>query len=269
MAAYYNENDPFAAARLRELSRAGLIADGEVDERSIEDVDANDVAGFRQCHWFAGIGGWSYALRLAGWPDDKPVWTGSCPCQPFSRAGRGRGFDDPRHLWPEFHRLIRERRPPVVLGEQVAGPAGRTWWDAVSVDLEHAGYAVGAADLCAAGVGAPHIRQRLYWCAVAETRGLGDSDGDGCLQGTRHPTPVGYGHPVAATGGDGWHGATAGIWRDVDWICCMDGNWRPVKPGLVPLVDGTPGRTALLRAIGNAIVPQVAAEFIKTVMEVT
>jgi len=89
LTAYYNEIDPFAAEWLRQLIKDGLIADGEVDERSIEDVTPNELAGFTQCHFFAGIGGWSYALRLAGWPDDQPVWTGSCPCQPFSTAGKG------------------------------------------------------------------------------------------------------------------------------------------------------------------------------------
>ena len=67
MTAYYNEFDPFAAAWLRELIAAGLVASGDVDERSIVDVQAGDVAGYAQCHFFAGIGGWSYALRLAGW----------------------------------------------------------------------------------------------------------------------------------------------------------------------------------------------------------
>jgi len=167
VAAYYNENDPNAAAWLRALIAAGLIADGVVDERSIVDVKANDLAGYEQCHFFAGIGGWSYALRLAGVPDDAPIWTGSCPCQPFSVAGKGLGTADERHLWPEFYRLISERRPSVCFGEQVAAKAGREWLAGVRVDLEAVGYAVGAADLCAAGVGAPHIRQRLYWVADA------------------------------------------------------------------------------------------------------
>lgn len=100
---YYNEFDPGAAAWLRELIRAGLIADGEVDERSILDVSADDLRGFTQVHFFAGIGGWSYALRLAGWPDDRPVWTGSPPCQPFSAAGKQKGRDDARHLAPPFY----------------------------------------------------------------------------------------------------------------------------------------------------------------------
>jgi DNA (cytosine-5)-methyltransferase 1 len=163
MVSYYNEIDPYAAQWLRNLIANKLIADGDVDERSIRDVAAADLRSYTQCHFFAGIGVWSYALRLAGWPDDRPVWTGSCPCQPFSAAGQGKGFDDDRHLWPEFHRLIAECRPPVVFGEQVASKDGLGWLDTVHTDMEASGYAVGAADLCAAGVGAPHIRQRLWF----------------------------------------------------------------------------------------------------------
>lgn len=165
MKVYYNENDKFAAAWLRELMTDGLIPQGDIDTRSIEDVRGEDVREYDQCHFFAGIGGWAYALNLAGWRG--PVWTGSCPCQPFSAAGKRQGVNDKRHLWPQFHRLISERRPPVVFGEQVASKDGRLWLAGVRSDLEALGYGVGAADLCAAGVGAPHIRQRLYWVADA------------------------------------------------------------------------------------------------------
>ena len=182
----YNEIDPFAAAWLRELVRSGHIAEGAVNEQSIVGLDPVDVASATQFHTFAGIGVWSHALRLAGWPDDRPVWTGSCPCQPFSAAGKRGGFEDERHLWPAWFRLIRECRPPVIFGEQVASRDGLAWLDAVYADLEGEGYAVGAVDLCAAGVGAPHIRQRLFLVAERVDHALGArleghaGHGDGC-----------------------------------------------------------------------------------------
>ena len=165
MTAYYNVYDKFAAQWLRELIKMGAIAPGYVDERSIEDVTPNDLKGFTQCHFFAGIGVWSYALRQAGWPDNRPVWTGSCPCQPFSSAGKGAGFTDERHLWLAFYHLISQCKPTVVFGEQVASKDGLGWLDLVHTDLEEAGYAFGANDLCAAGFGGPHIRQRLFFVA--------------------------------------------------------------------------------------------------------
>ena len=167
MTAYYNEIDPYAAAWLRNLIAVGHIALGDVDERSIEEVSADDLKGYDQCHFFAGIGGWSYALRLAGWPDDRPVWTGSCPCQPFSLAGKRHGTNDPRHLWPAWFGLIRERRPYCLFGEQVPGAIGQGWLDGICRDLEGENYAVGSLVLGAHSVGAPHIRQRLFWVADA------------------------------------------------------------------------------------------------------
>jgi len=165
MSAFYNENDPGKAEWLRNLMAADVIAPGVVDERDIRDITPAELAGYTQCHFFAGVGIWSYALRQAGWADDRPVWTGSCPCQPFSSAGQRKGTGDERHLWPAFFHLISQCAPAVVFGEQVASPDGLAWLDLVQADMEGAGYALGAVDTCAAGFGAPHIRQRLYFGA--------------------------------------------------------------------------------------------------------
>lgn len=175
MSAYYNEIDPFAAQWLRNLIDAGHIAPGVVDTRSIEEVTADDLKGFTQCHFFAGIGVWSYALRRAGWPDDRPVWTGSCPCQPFSACGSRKGKDDERHLFPTWFQLIQECSPVAIFGEQVASRDGLDWLDDVQLKLENADYAFAAFDLCAAGFGAPHIRQRLFWVADAHSE-IGNGD---------------------------------------------------------------------------------------------
>lgn len=235
MAAYYNENNPHAAQWLRNLIAAGHIAPGYVDERSIEDVRWDDLH-YTQCHFFAGIGGWSLALRLAGWPDSHHVWTGSCPCQPFSVAGKGEAFGDARHLWPVWARLISQCRPAIVFGEQVASPAGVRWADRVAQDLEAEGYAFGTAILPASSVGSPHQRDRFYFTANA-----GGTDAAGRHEDRRRlPVPTPNARPESYA------------------------DWNGGRARYSELDDGLPGdmAKAIAGGFGNAIVPQLAAEFI-------
>ena len=219
---YYNDNDPKACAWLRELIAAGEIAPGHVDERSILEIKPDDLAGFDQCHFFAGIGGWALALRWAGLGDAAGIWSGSCPCQPLSCAGKRQGHADERHLWPAFHDLIAKRRPATVFGEQVASKDGREWFAGVRLDLEGLGYACGGADLCAAGVGAPHRRQRLFWVADSDGR----DEGHGRLQrggehGQRAPdggvVRLGHAESLRERSGAEGQGGNGEGWVGVAW----------------------------------------------------
>ena len=309
----YNEIDSYPAQWIRNLIAAGHLPAGHVDETDIRELDHATLPP--TFHAFAGLGGWALALRMAGWPDTIPVWTGSCPCQPFSTAGRRQGFNDDRHLWPAWRDAIEQRSPSIIFGEQVASPAGRAWLSVVRADLEALGYAVGGADLCAASVGAPHIRQRLWFVAVAngerleglrvqlresvlETRGGGSTRivGDTGSPGSRgNPRAVlgaqaqgggrgrvsrGFSHESLAASatdlvGPGRpseprdHGEEqrASGWANADWIPCTDGKARPVESGTFPLAHGVPNRVGRVRAYGNAIVPQVAATFIRATIE--
>jgi DNA (cytosine-5)-methyltransferase 1 len=220
VSAFYNEIEPYCAAWLRNLIKAGLIEDGEVDERSIVDIRGDDLRGFDRVHFFAGIAGWDLALQLAGWPEGAEVWTGSCPCQPFSSAGKRLGFSDPRDLWPAWRDLIAERQPATIFGEQSA--QSPQWLSRLRSDLEALGYAVGAMPIEASSVGAGHARDRFWFVANADSEPL------------ERPTEP---------------------WSQRD-------PWAN-QPGMDRVAHGVPGRMAKLRALGNAIVPQVAAQFVR------
>ena len=163
--AFYNDTEPFVCDWIENRIALGEFPKGRVDRRSILDVQAEDLVGFTQLHFFCGLGGWPAALNQAGWPQYAPVVTASLPCQPFSAAGKGLGVKDERHLWPHFFTLMSSLKPPLLFGEQVASAAGREWMGHVCADLESIGYSFACVDMPASVVGAPHIRQRLFWTA--------------------------------------------------------------------------------------------------------
>ena len=279
---YYNEWDSFAAEWLKQLIKDGLIPDGEVDSRSIADVRPEDLKGFTQCHFFAGIGGWSRALQLAGWSSDRPVWTGSPPCQSFSTAGSRKGKDDERHLWPVFFDLIRECQPPTVFGEQVAAAIRFGWLDDLQNDFEAEGYASAAVVLPSGSIGAYHKRDRLFFTAkrVADSHNKRyewrSGDGRQAQRGSEHSGSVSMANSLGERP-EGFCGSgekritehsQIRFWEDSEVIYCRDGKYRtiPTQPALFPLAHGIPNRVGILRGAGNAIVPQAAAEIIKAVM---
>lgn len=294
MKIYYNEFDKDKCAALSQLMKDGLIAKGDIDDRSIREVQPGDVAGYDRCHFFAGIGLWEVALRLSGFNSEtrqskekanhRPIWTGSCPCQPYSTAGRQRAQEDDRHLWPEWFRLIKECRPSKVFGEQVAAAITYGWLDDVYQGLEAEGYAVGSVLLPASAVGAPHRRERVWFVGDAQHDGQyeatlcgGDAPTDDRGQEGENlsvqPAGAGGAVPVAYSVDAGLQGSAAesgrepgryaSPWDTGVWIESPDGLWRLVEPGIPLLANGFEQRVGVIHCAGDAIVPQVAAEFIR------
>ena len=185
--------------------------------------------------------------------------TGGFPCQPFSTAGNRRGKEDDRHLWPEMLRVVRECRPAWVLGENVAGFV-RMALDDVLADLEDEGYECRAFMVPAAGVGAPHFRDRVFVVArdsrsggvrphVADAlrqpgRDVGKNTGDGPKQG--NATDPGTGRLP---------GRRPPFWR--------------AEPRVGRMADGVPGRVdRRLKGLGNAVVPQQIQPFLDAIASI-
>lgn len=275
---------------------------------------------------FAGIGGFDLGLERAGWTcvaqvecepfalevlakhwPEVPRFTdvrsvsaesfppcdaivGGFPCQPHSVAGRQRGAEDDRNLWPEFLRLVADIRPRVVVGENVPG-LDRTMLAEVVSDLEALGYKVGVLGLAASSIGAPHRRERRFIAANSDgTRlegrvgaglreradqrpagahgaFLGDAESERVRAGLRDPEPTGFWRLEPADAGgrpaqpglghepDGVPGWLAGPGPGGAWPAAPgpQADWEAPRTGL-----GIEFRAAKLKALGNAIVPQVA-----------
>lgn len=157
---------------------------------------------------------------------------GGFPCQPISVAGRRLGEADPRWLWPEFARIVRVVRPKYVLVENVPGLLVRGMGGVLG-DLAALGYDAEWDCIPAAAVGAPHLRDRVFIVAYPhgydlQTRVFEPSRARATKPSTR---------------------------------------WGPDKPGVDRALDGVPRRVDRLRALGNAVVPQVAEWIGRMIME--
>jgi len=118
--------------------------------------------------------------RYGNWREEGVIITGGFPCQPYSAAGKRKGTEDDRHLWPEMLRIIREVSPDWVVGENVYGLvnwSGGLVFEQVQADLEACGYEVQPVILPACGVNAPHKRDRAWFIAHRSTRITGEKIG--------------------------------------------------------------------------------------------
>lgn len=284
------DNDPFAQAVLKKhWPEAPIYAD-------IRSLTA-DADRQRQLQPEGGKQG------EREWAGNVDLLTGGFPCQPFSAAGRRKGTEDDRHLWPEMLRVIREFNPRWIIAENVGGLitwSGGLVLEQVHTDLEAAGYEVQAFVIPAVAVGAPHRRDRVWIIAHAlGSDALGDA---GAFSGAKEKArlqernevgqlgkPSGVRDDAANSSGSRWRKGntkrsgprkrtspqekrgrfthSGGTW---------DEDWPAAAARLCALDDGLPGglarprgwRNAALKGAGNAIVPQVAAEIMAIIKEI-
>jgi len=201
---------------------------------------------------------------------------GGFPCQPVSLAGKGLAQEDPRWLWPEMARVVGLLRPRYLLVENVPGLIRRGLVDVIS-DLAEMGYDAEWELVSAAACGAPHLRERIF--VVGHTDSPRLEGHGGSLQGSREesspPPGVQSGEEVAnpyCSTGDGSWPTGEKVFRSeaVERLgrrSCGDGSFWAVEPDVGRVAHGVPNRLAQLRALGNAVVPQVAEAVGRMILE--
>jgi len=205
------------------------------------------------------------------------VICGGYPCQPFSTAGQRRGQEDDRHLWPEFNRLVAELRPTWVIGENVAGHISMGLDDVLS-DLEGQGYAARTFVIPACAVSAPHRRDRVWTVAHApqlQRNGSGEYRQSSERQIPEFGKRIGP-QPLAHANNAGSQGrAQAGNAKskraggDEQPQRCADlpgAIWLP-EPNVGRVANGVSRRVDRLKALGNAVVPQIPEMIGRAILE--
>ena len=200
------------------------------------------------------------------------VISGGFPCQPFSVAGKQKGKNDDRYLWPEMLRVIRELRPHCVVGENVPGiikiAAGQ-----VVKDLERAGYHVVVFNFEAAAVGAWHRRSRVFFVGIADVADTARERGQGCIEfcAAKPAERSGQMQSDAESGTEAVYDAMcSGCAGDARWGKSQelaDGRCWAAEPDVGRVAHGIPNRVDRLKCLGNAVVPQQAYPIFKALME--
>ena len=196
--------------------------------------------------------------------------SGGFPCQPFSVAGKQRGKEDDRLLWPEMLRVISELQPDWVIGENVPGIINMAL-DQVLSDLESQGYEVQPFLIPACGVEAPHKRERVFIVANSISRGRREKWEQGSMAGisrewTNNTMQTEKSSPHVAN--------TTGELRERDWGT-WDGRaeftnsgWWDVEPDVGRVANGIPSRVDRLKCLGNAVIPQQAYPIFQAIADI-
>jgi DNA (cytosine-5)-methyltransferase 1 len=210
-----------------------------------------------------------YKLKRSNINETVDIITGGFPCQPFSIAGKKRGTDDDRDLWPEMYRIIKEFKPTWVIGENVANFVGMAF-ERTKTDLESEGYEVQPLIIPACGLNAPHKRDRVWILAYSDSnrRAKGNRENSGVDETgentyregkadtnniRRSSEDVAYTKIIHAQRLDDRSG------EGKPW----GSSWWETEPRLDRVAHGVPNRVDRLKGIGNAIVPQVAYQIMK------
>jgi len=284
-----------------------LRAMGEMVQIATADVRQMNGATRTHIDLFSGIGGFALACRWAGietiaFCEIEPyaqrvlrknfpririfedvrqfpatefrepfLLTGGYPCQPFSQAGKRRGAEDDRHLWPSMFGIIRTSRPTWILAENVAGHV-TLGLDQVLADLESEGYAVQPIIIPACAVDAPHRRDRVWIVGNAKKRS-GNERSRGCNENRElQISKLGNASREIAFADSNRRrcekreSETKSL-SDFNFKSESDGRFWSAEPNVGRVAHGIPRRVDRLRGLGNAIVPQVAYEIIKAMIE--
>lgn len=237
---FYNDNALYPCRVLDRHITEGTLPEGDIYYGDIEKIGRSILSHYHSHHLFAGIGGIPFGLRMGGWQDEWPILTAGFPCQPVSYAGKQLAQGDPRWLWPEVVRVLRVVRSPIVLLENTPGLLNRGMEDVLR-DLARCGYDAKWRVFSAYSVGAPHRRERVWVAAYA----MEDSDGVRLEKS--------------------WEYRAASYKRSTDTTPISSG-WD-IESDVDRVAHGLPNRVDRVKALGNAVVPQVVAALVPWILE--